>query len=77
MGEVTEAGSYRLCDRAYAQLLGKFDGHYTDMPPESRLDILAFYSDLSAPISTKTDDREWAKVISELGELNAGGGEYH
>jgi hypothetical protein len=43
------------------------------MPPELRLDIIAFYGDLSAPISTKTDGADWAKVIKELDELKAVG----
>ncbi len=71
VGERTEAGRYRLADRAYAQLLGKLEGHYSDIPPELRLDILAFYGDLSAPITTKTDTVEWAKVVQELTELKA------
>jgi hypothetical protein len=73
VGQPTQAGSYKLSDHAYAQLLGKLEGHYTDMPPELRLDIIAFYGDLSAPISTKTDGGDWAKVIKELDELKAVG----
>jgi hypothetical protein len=73
VGQPTQAGSYKLSDQAYAQLLGKLEGHYTDMPPELRLDIIAFYGDLSAPISTKTDGADWAKVIKELDELKAVG----
>ena len=69
VGEITAAGGYRLGDRAYAQLLDKLEGHYADMAPELRLDILAFYGDLSAPISTKSDSVEWAKVVKELDEL--------
>jgi zinc dependent phospholipase C len=71
VGELTEAGTYTLSDRAYAQLLSKLEGHYPDLPPELRLDILAFYGDLSAPISTKNDRTEWVKVIKELDELKA------
>jgi hypothetical protein len=71
VGEVTAAGGYRLGDHAYAQLLDKLDGHYADMPPELRLDILAFYGDLSAPVSTKSDSLEWTKVIKELDQLKA------
>jgi hypothetical protein len=73
VGEVTAAGGYRLGDHAYAQLLDKLDGHYADMPPELRLDILAFYGDLSAPVSTKSDSLEWTKVIKELDQLKAAG----
>lgn len=73
VGEVTAAGGYRLGDHAYAQLLDKLDGHYGDMPPELRVDILAFYGDLSAPVSTKSNSVEWAKVIKELDQLKAAG----
>jgi hypothetical protein len=71
VGEATGAGTYKLSDVAYAHLLDKLVGHYNDMPPDLRVDILAFYGDLSAPISTKTDATEWAKVIKELDELKA------
>jgi len=69
IGELTGAGTYKLSDEAYARLLGKLDGHYPDMPPDLRLDILAYYGDLSAPISTKTDAGDWAKVVKELDAL--------
>jgi hypothetical protein len=71
VGENTEAGEYTLSDRAYARLLDKLKGHYTEMPEELRLDILAFYGDLSAPISTKSDSKGWEQVIKELDELKA------
>ncbi len=71
VGEPTEAGKYRLCDRTYAQLLLKLDGHYNDMGPDLRRDVLAFYGDFHAPISTKTDTVEWAKVIKAVDELKA------
>jgi hypothetical protein len=71
VGEHTGPGKYRLCDRAYAQLLAKFENHYAQAPPELRRDILTFYGDLSAPISTKSDSEEWAKVVKQLDELKA------
>ena len=71
VGEPTGAGTYKLSDDAYAHLLDKLQGHYPEMPPDLRVDILAFYGDLSDPISTKTDAGQWAKVIKELGELKA------
>jgi len=71
VGELTAAGKYKLSDRAYAQLLDKLQGHYADLPPELRLDILAFYGDLSAPVATKSDSAEWARVMQELDELKA------
>ena len=46
VGAFTPAGKYKLTDAAYSQLLHKLQGHYTEMPPELRSDILAFYQDL-------------------------------
>jgi hypothetical protein len=69
VGERTEAGQYRLQDDAYAKLLDKLHGHYGDAPPELRRNIIAFYGDLTAPIATKRNKREWQKVVDELGEL--------
>jgi hypothetical protein len=54
-------------DGAYALLLDKLEGLYTDAPPDPRLDI----HDPSAPISTKIDARKGAKVIKEIDELKA------
>ncbi len=71
VGDNTEAGKYKLSDHAYARLLDKLEGHYTEMPEGLRLDILAFYGDLSAPIATKTDTKGWEQVIKELDELKA------
>lgn len=71
IGEPTKAGTYKLCDAAYAQLLRKLDGHYAEMAPELRHDVLAFYGDLRAPISTKTDGTEWAQVLKAVDELKA------
>jgi hypothetical protein len=68
-GELTEAGQYKLTDAAYAKLLDKLADHYAGMSPELRSDILAFYNNLNAPISTKTNDKEWAKLLKELDEL--------
>ena len=56
---------------AYEQLLHKLQDHYPEMPQELRSDILAFYHDLDAPISTKTDGSDWAKVLKELDQLQA------
>jgi hypothetical protein len=68
-GELTEAGQYKLTDAAYAKLLDKLADHYADMSPELRSDILTFYHNLNAPISTKTNAKEWARLLKELDEL--------
>ncbi len=71
VGMFTAAGKYRLTDAVYSELLHKLQGHYTDMTQELRSDILAFYHDPSAPNSTKNDEKEWAKVVKELDQLQA------
>lgn len=71
VGEAVAPGKYTLSDRAYARLLDRLKGHYPEVPVELRVDILAFYGDLSAPISTKSDSKEWEQVTKELDELKA------
>jgi len=71
VGRVTVAGKYKLADEAYAKLLRRLDGHFTDMPQDLRSDVLAFYGDLSLPIATKADPRGWTRVQEELNRLEA------
>ena len=71
VGELTAAGKYRLTDAVYSQLLHKLQGRYTEMPPELRSDILAFYQDLALPYATKADAGDWARVLTELDLLQS------
>jgi len=71
VGAFTAAGKYTLADAAYAELLHKLEGHYPELPQGLRSGILAFYGDLDAPNSTRTNGREWARVLKELDELKA------
>ena len=71
MGAATKAGEYKLADAAYAKLLGKLEGHYTDIPQNLRSDILGFYQDLGLPIATKSNENEWARLQEELNHLTA------
>jgi hypothetical protein len=71
LGEATRAGRYKLTDAAYAKLLHKLHGRYTEIPQELRRDILSFYGDLTLPISTKTDSSGWATLQEELSLLHA------
>jgi Zinc dependent phospholipase C len=71
VGTFTAAGKYKLTDTAYSQLLHKLQGHYIEMPQELRSDILAFYHDPGVPISTKTNDQDWARVLKELDGLQS------
>src|SRR5450432_228347 len=70
VGEATKAGKYKLTDGAYAKLLHRLDGHYTEMPQDLRSDILDFYQDLSLPIATKANASDWARLQEELSHLN-------
>ncbi len=71
VGRSTPAGKYSLTDAAYSQLLHKMQGHYTEMPEQLRSDIIGFYHDLGAPISTKANHEDWANVLVELDRLQA------
>jgi hypothetical protein len=77
VGDLTAAGKYKLADAAYSELLHKLQGHYTEMPQELRSDILGFYRDPDAPISTKANHDEWAQVLEELGQLRAVDADVH
>ncbi len=69
VGGATLAGQYKLADAAYAKLLHKLDGHYTDLPQDLRSDLLVFYRDLSLPISTKANEGDWTQLQTELNHL--------
>jgi hypothetical protein len=71
VGAFATAGEYRLTDAAYARLLHKLQAHYTEIPADLRGDMLAFYRDLDAPIATKSDSDEWARVLRELDRLRS------
>jgi hypothetical protein len=71
VGTSTAAGKYTLADAAYSTLLHKLQGHYTEMPPELRSDILAFYGGSGLANSTKTSADDSARVVKELDQLRA------
>lgn len=71
VGDPTAAGKYRLADSAYAKLLHKLKGRYAVIPTDLRADILAYYHDLTLPISTRADAGDWSRLTEELAQLNA------
>ncbi|HLK67066.1 MAG TPA: zinc dependent phospholipase C family protein [Bryobacteraceae bacterium] len=71
VGTSTGAGKYRLTDAAYSQLLHKLQGHYTEVPEALRSDILTFYLDMGATVSTKPDDTNWAQLLKEIDQLRS------
>jgi hypothetical protein len=71
-GQETKPAEYSLTDDTYAKLLTRLsEQKFKGVTPDLRDNILRFYSDLSAPISTKKDKVQWQKVLSSLEELKA------
>lgn len=69
-GRMTHAGEYGLTDNAYAHLLDQLaHDNFAQITPELRDNILAFYSDPNAPVSTKRNTAAWAKTQDELQRL--------
>jgi zinc dependent phospholipase C len=69
-GGVTRPGQYSLADDAYAKLMDRLaKNHFAGISPELRQTLLAYYSDLNPPFSTKKKKKEWARVVQEVDEL--------
>ncbi len=66
-GSVVKPGGYPLTDRTYAQLLAALTKKPTPpVPIQLKHDIESFYADPLAPITTKKDPKQWAKVQTDL-----------
>ncbi len=71
-GERSQPGAYALTDKTYARLL-----HAVTVDPQRpvasglKQDILDFYSDTDAPITTKKDPKAWANVLKDLAVLRS------
>jgi hypothetical protein len=69
-GTLVRPGGYKLTDETYAELLEKIVAQPgLRVPPGLRGNILAYYSDPNAPISTKKNGKEWARIQAELDML--------
>jgi hypothetical protein len=69
-GQPTKAAEYSLTDDTYAQLLAQLsDKKFDSTMPDLRANILAFYSDLSAPIETKKNQAHWQSLLTSLDQL--------
>ena len=74
-GNATKAGEYTLTDETYADLLARLSkGKFDATSAELRENIIAFYSDPSAPIETKKDAGRWQAVQADLSLLKVAGG---
>lgn len=71
-GKMTHAGEYVLTDKSYARLLDQLTKRNFDrVTPDLRDNILAFYSDPSAPIATKKKNAAWEKTQDQVQRLRA------
>jgi hypothetical protein len=46
-------------------------GKFEKVSPELRTNLLDFYSDLSLPIATKTNQSDWQGVLTALEQLKS------
>ncbi len=71
-GKMTYAGEYALSDKAYARLLDRLaSNNFEKTTPELRQNILGFYRDPKAPVSTKKNEAAWEKTRDQLERLKA------
>jgi hypothetical protein len=69
-GHDTLPGEYKLTDDTYARLLDQLAKHgFSQISAELRSNILAFYSNPSAPIATKKNSAAWQKTQDEVQKL--------
>jgi hypothetical protein len=71
-GKAMGPGQYRLQDESYAYWLDQLaQAHFADVTPPVRDAILAYYSDLTQPFTTKKKKKEWRTVLLELSQLRS------
>lgn len=71
-GSLTGPGQYPLADKTYADLLDRLaKTHFSQVSPDLRKDLLAYYSDLNAPFADKKNKKQWAKLVKEVSDLKA------
>jgi hypothetical protein len=69
-GKPTAPGEYKLADGTYERLLRELAiRDFNTVSPELRTNILAYYGDLTEPISTKHSKCDWKEVLRDLKEL--------
>ncbi|MGC1783294.1 MAG: zinc dependent phospholipase C family protein [Acidobacteriaceae bacterium] len=66
-GNLVQPGAYRLTDKTYAQLLARLTADpHRKVPAGLQKNIIAYYSDPNAPITTKKNPQAWKRVQAEL-----------
>jgi hypothetical protein len=71
-GRPVRAGEYKLADETYAKLVRRLaDNEFEDVTADLRENILAFYSNMDAPIATKQDKSDWRKTVRAIEALKS------
>ncbi|MEO8594911.1 MAG: zinc dependent phospholipase C family protein [Candidatus Solibacter sp.] len=66
-GKRVVPGEYSLTDQTYARLLaGVTKNPWLPVPDGLKQDVLQYYADPDAPISTRRDKKKWARVQQQL-----------
>jgi Zinc dependent phospholipase C len=66
-GQVVVPGGYPLTDKTYAQLLARITKVPSEpLPAGLKQDVIAYYADPAAPISTRKKAKEWAAIQGQL-----------
>jgi hypothetical protein len=69
-GRETRPGEYALTDKTYAELIDRLAGKTSDpLDPALRNNLLQFYSDPDAKVSTRKNAKAWQKLQDELESL--------
>jgi len=72
VGESTGPGKYRLNDEAHAELLDKLAASkFAGVTTEVKAELQHFFAEPDAPYATKRNAKAWAKVQSQLQQLNS------
>jgi hypothetical protein len=71
-GRETKAGEYSLADKTYARLLNDISkDDFNQLTTDVRGDVLQFYGDSSAAVTTKKDKKSWQKLQDQLEKLKS------
>jgi hypothetical protein len=71
-GQPTRIGEYRLCDRAYAELLDRLARNkFEDVSPDLRNSILAFFEPPGSAVAIGSHIEHWQKTLQEINTLRA------
>jgi Zinc dependent phospholipase C len=65
-GARVRPGAYALTDATYARLLGKITSLGAPVPATLKHDVLEYYADPAAPITTKKKKKAWETVQQQL-----------